>query len=427
MKHILFLAIFALSILSCLPKQNSIVNARTTMPNILFIIADDIGKDAMNGFLEGTIKPNTPNLDGIKSSGLSFNNFWVNPTCSPTRAAIITGKYGFRTGVQWAGDKLATTETTLQKHITTETNNTYATALIGKWHLSGNNSSFNPEDMGIDYFSGIMKGGTKDYNSWSLFEDGETTTQDQYITEKFTDLAINWVNKQDKPWFLWLAYTAPHTPFHAPPAHMHSQGDLPSYSRGTDAIPYYMAAIEAMDYQIGRLLKNLSPKERENTIIIFIGDNGTPRRVAQTPYKNKAKGTLYQGGVNTPMFVSGYGVTRKGIDNSLINNTDLFATISEITGSSTSEINDSKSFKPLLSTSKSHRDYIYTEMDNKGNSSWTIRNTNYKIIANASGIEKMFDLITDPNETNNLLENTLTNSETLAKETLQTELNTIRN
>lgn len=79
-------------------------------PNILLIIADDTGKDATQGFSEGSIKPNTPNLNKIKNEGLSFNNLWVNPTCSPTRASIITGKYGYRTGVKWANDRLDQTE-----------------------------------------------------------------------------------------------------------------------------------------------------------------------------------------------------------------------------------------------------------------------------------------------------------------------------
>ena len=84
-------------------SEEDIVNAQ---PNILFILADDMGKDATFGFSEGSIKPNTPNLNAIKNSGLSFNNFWVNPTCTPTRGSIITGKYGFRTGLKWAGDQI---------------------------------------------------------------------------------------------------------------------------------------------------------------------------------------------------------------------------------------------------------------------------------------------------------------------------------
>lgn len=399
----------------------------SSLPNILFIIADDMGKDAANGFSEGKIKPHTPHIDGIKKTGLSFNNFWVNPTCSPTRAAIITGKYGFRTNVVKVGNALSSSETILQKYISEQTNNAYTTALVGKWHLSGRKTTVNPEDFGIDYFAGIMKGGTRDYYSWNLYEDNTATTQTQYITEKFTDLSINWIKNQNKPWFLWLAYTAPHTPFHAPPKEMHSQGDLPQFSREQDAIPYYMAAIETMDYQIGRLLKNLPIKERENTVIIFIGDNGSPRRVAQAPYGKNTKGSLYQGGVNTPMYISGYGVTRRGEDNNLINNTDLFATISQIAGGSANQTHDSKSFKPLLTTSKIHRKFVYTEMIKNEENLQTIRNAQYKLISESSEPKEMYNLIIDPYETNNLLEVPLPSQLKKEKEKLEEYLRVIKN
>jgi arylsulfatase A-like enzyme len=142
---------------------------------------------------------------------------------------------------------------------------------------------------------------------------------------------------------------------------MHTQGDLPAYTDGLNPMPYYMAAIEAMDNQIGRLLENIPAEDRENTLIIFIGDNGTPNQVAQSPYSSSTvKNTLYQGGINTPMFVSGQGVTRTGTDDNLINGTDLFATIAEITGSATTEIHDSKSFKSLLASSGPFRGFQYS-------------------------------------------------------------------
>ena len=128
---------FVISISSCTEDDKSI---STGTPNILLIIADDLGKDAISGFTEGSIKPNTPNIDAIRNGGVTFNNFWVYPTCTPTRSSIITGKYGYRTDVKWAGDELAQSEVILQKHISNETNNAYASAIVGKWHLSGSNS-----------------------------------------------------------------------------------------------------------------------------------------------------------------------------------------------------------------------------------------------------------------------------------------------
>ena len=397
-------------------------------PNILFIIADDLGKDAINGFTEGSVKPNTPHIDAIRNNGLSFDNFWVYPTCTPTRASIITGKYGYHTDVKDAGDILSPTETTLQQYIKDNTGNQYASAIVGKWHLSGNQTLVNPEDFGIDYYSGLIRGAVDNYYQWQLTEDGVTSVQNQYITEVFTDLAIDWVNQQNKPWFLWLAYNAPHTPFHAPPVETHSQGDLPDYVEGNNPLPYYMAAIESMDYEIGKLMNSMSEEERENTIIIFIGDNGTPNQVAQSPYSsNKVKNTLYQGGINTPMFISGPGVNRRGVDTNLITGTDLFSTIAEIAGISVEEIHDSKSFKSLLSTSGQIRNYQYAEMDTGIIDAWTISNGEFKLLVGANGNEEMYDLSNDPYETNNLLQGILSAHQQNGKNLLEQELDRIRN
>ena len=421
----LLLVVFISS--SCTDNENKPNPVTTNTPNILLIIADDLGKDAINGFQEGTIKPTTPTIDAIRNAGLLFSNFWVNPTCTPTRSAIITGKYGYHTGVKGVGDELQSSETVIQKYINDNTNNSYATAVVGKWHLSGNNASFNPESFGINYYAGLIRGAVDDYYNWQLTEDGATRLQTKYATEVFTDLAIDWIKEQSKPWFLWLAYNAPHTPFHVPPSNMHSQGNLPAYSAGMDATPYYMAAIEAMDYQIGRFLENLSADERANTIIIFIGDNGTPNQVAQSPYTSTSvKGTLKQGGINTPLFISGSGVSKTGTNDNLLTGTDLFTTIAEIAGISVTDYHDSRSFKPLFSQSAATRDYQYSELKEGTIDSWTISDGIYKLILNSVGNEEMYHLSTDPYEKVNLLNDTLSAKEQNAKLALETELIDIR-
>lgn len=423
-----FVLLFIAALFSCTKDDVPDDADTSSSPNILLIIADDMGKDATQGFSEGSIKPNTPNLDKIRNGGLVFNNFWVNPTCSPTRASIITGKYGYRTGVKWANDELSQTEKILQKYINEEANNTYATAIVGKWHLSGEKPTINPESFGLDYYAGLVRGAPQDYYQWQLTEGGSGSLQTEYITKVFTDLSIDWINSQTKPWFLWLAYNAPHTPFHVPPNEMHSQGDLPSYTNGLDPMPYYMSAIEAMDFQIGKLFEGIPDDELDNTIIIFIGDNGTPNQVAQSPYSsNKVKGSLYQGGINVPLFVSGAGVSRIGEDDNLICSTDIFSTIAELAGVNVSEIHDSKSFKTLLNNEAEHRNFQYSEMNDGTDDLWTISNGEYKLIVNANGQEEMYDLKNDPYENNNLLVGTLTNNQASSKVALEEELLLIRN
>ena len=246
-----------------------------------------MSKDAIPNYTEGSLKANMPNLQSLISSGITFDNAWAYAVCSPTRASIITGKYGIKTGVLEVGGLISTTETTLQKYIDNNTSNAYATALIGKWHLSENIAD--PITMGVDYFAGILSGGIPNYNNWSLVENGVSSNTTEYATTKLTDLAINWVGTQTKPWFLWMAYNAPHTPFHLAPTDLHSQGNLATDAASIDAnpLPYYLSALEAMDAEMGRFLSSLSAEERANTVIIFIGDNGTPAKVVQSPYSRQ--------------------------------------------------------------------------------------------------------------------------------------------
>ncbi|MDC0118191.1 sulfatase-like hydrolase/transferase, partial [bacterium] len=335
-------------------------------PNILLIIADDMGLDATPGYSVGTSKPTMPNLQDLMNSGIRFNNVWSNPVCTPTRATILTGKYGFRTNVINVGDVLSTSETSLHKVLNTNASE-YSHAVIGKWHLSSDPT--HPTAMGVDYFAGLLGGGVQSYTNWDLNENGITTTSTAYTTTKFTDLAIDWVSAQSQPWFLWLAYNAPHTPFHLPPTNLHNQGDLPTDEASIDAnpLPYYHAMIEAMDSEMGRLLSTMTQEDRNNTLIIFVGDNGTPSEVVQVYKSNRAKGSIYQGGVNVPMVISGKNVTRVNeTEDALISTTDLFATIADVAaGTASYDSGDSRSFLDLLNSSNSKgRDFVYTEKSN---------------------------------------------------------------
>jgi arylsulfatase A-like enzyme len=405
-------------------KQDVSIESR---PNVILIIADDMGLDATPGYEIGSIKPKMPNLQALQKMGLAFTNFSTNPLCSPTRASIISGKYGYKTGVLTVDDILSNSEIILQKFINQNTQNSYATAVIGKWHLAGTSTTFNPESLGIDYYAGILSGGLPSYSNWTLREDGNSTPQTAYSTEKLTDLAKTWVSQQSKPFFLWLAYNAPHSPFHVPPANMHKQGNLSSNTADINAnpLPYYLASIEAMDYQIGQLLASLTTEQKANTVIIFIGDNGTPNQVAQTYSRNRVKSTVYQGGINTSLIVSGKGVERTGSDNSLLNSTDLFATIATICGVSTESYSDSKNFSSLFKASKTIREYAYSEVKDGSIDEYAIRNLKNKLIIKTNGSQEFYDLEKDPLETSNLNEK-LSNEEKTTKNQFLEELKKIR-
>ena len=198
----------ALSITTCLRQRSAPTEvpapARTAnTPNILLIIADDLGQDAFPAYGVGAEQPEMPSLARLARGGIRFTNFWTYPTCTPTRASIITGKHAFRTNVRKVDDELSRSETILQKFIDQKTSRRYKSAVIGKWHLS--KDAAHPNAMGLEHYAGLLSGGARDYSAWQLTENGKPRRSQEYITTKFTDLAAEWINAQEQPWFLWLA------------------------------------------------------------------------------------------------------------------------------------------------------------------------------------------------------------------------------
>lgn len=408
----------------------------TNRPNILFIIADDLGVDAVPRYPFGEQKPHMPTLERLMDEGIRFTNVWTNPVCSPTRAAILTGKYGYRTGVLNAEDagRINPDEHTIHRSLNELNDTPYQTSIIGKWHLSARNSPNVPQEMGIGYYAGLYTGGVESYNNWSLNINGESSNQTSYITTALTDLAIEWINAQESPWFCWLAYNAPHTPFHLPPATLHNQGDLPNDESSIEAnpLPYYLAMVESLDHEINRLFTSLNSTTLADTVIVFLGDNGSPGQVVQPPFSNgKAKGSLYQGGVHVPMVISGAGVSRQGVtEDALITNVDLHNTFLEIAGLEIQDGLDSQSFYPLLQNSGvNQRRFNYTEVlsSRPNRSGYTIGTEEYKLMVFDNGNQALYRYDADPNQTNNLLEENLDSDASAAYEALVSEANRIRN
>lgn len=404
-------------------------------PNIIFIIADDMGWDAFGNYPGMTgIKAHTPTLDSLSNNGITFLNFWTNPVCSPTRASLLTGKYNFRTGVGGVGAQanieLKNNETVIQKYINDKTHNKYANAVIGKWHLTRQNNNA-PEDFGIGYYSGIIRGVVPNYYKWTQTSAGQQQEVNIYTTTQLVNKSIEWIQQQQKPFFLWLAFNAPHVPFHRPPLELISNKELSDSPDSIKAnpLPYYLAALEAMDKEIERLILSLTPFQKENTVLVFIGDNGTFDAVIQSPYsKNQSKHSLFQGGINTPLIICGKEVTRKNVlETALVQTQDLFSTFADLAGTETSKYEDGISIKPLFThKNASKRTFVYSEQfgQNLPNADgYTIRNVNYKLIHLDNGNEMLFKLNEDPFEKNNLLSGSLTKD---AKKNLD-ELRKIKN
>jgi len=394
-----------------------------TQPNILLIISDDLGVDASNGYHAINSTLTTPNLDNLRNSGITFENAWASPVCSPTRSNIISGKYGTKTGVLGVPGILSTDHTSIFKAVEALTNGAYADAVFGKWHLGPNNNRDHPADHGVDYFGGSFGGAVQDYFDWAKTTNGVMSNVTEYATTHFTNDAINWINSQNQPWLVSMSYTAPHTPLHVPPESMYTINNTGNNYRK------YLAMIESLDFEIGRLLDNIPTDVLDNTIIIYIGDNGTPSSLLQDYPDGHGKGFLYQGGVRVPMIVAGAGVTRQGErEPALVHATDIHATILELVGADLpGGIYNSLSFKHLLDNQAGDtRTYNYGEVTMNGNQSWTIRNDEYKLINFVDSTQEFYNLLEDSLEFNDLMLGTLTDEQSIIKSELETEAAQIR-
>ena len=406
----------------------SIRLSATDTPNILFIIADDLGVDAIKGFNIGERHAITPNLDKLRESGITFTNVWATPVCAASRASFITGKYGKNNGVNSVPGFLSTEHKSIFKEISEQSNGLYKNCLAGKWHLAKNNNYQHPFEHGVQEFMGVLNNEVEDYYKWYKYENGITDTSFIYATKYFTDYAIKWIKKQEKPWFMWLAHVSPHTPLHVPPEGTFSVLNTDINKRK------YKAMIENMDYEIGRLLDSIPYEVLKNTVIAFIGDNGTPGNLISDFPENHGKQTVYQGGINVPLIIAGKGVTRKNVvENAMINASDFYATFSQIVNPEAfpgDTIFDSYSFKCLLNSSgTSKRKYNYMELganSNVPNNLYTVRNQQYKLIDLGNGMIEFYDLKADTFELNNLWHKTITANQERAKNELISLMTSIR-
>jgi arylsulfatase A-like enzyme len=393
-------------------------------PNILLIIADDMGVDALNGYDIGTVLPNTPNIDKLRETGVTFTNVWACPSCAPTRASMLLGEYGATSGINTVPGIVKPSEKSIFKEVAELTDSAYQVCVVGKWHNGIASNIEHPYSHGADDFMGVIGAGVDDYYNWTKVENHDTTTCTEYATTYFTDYAANWINQQTDPWIMWLAEVAPHTPYHVPPAELYTSEDVDSNQQK------YISMIEAMDYEIGRLLNSIPEDVLDNTVILFIGDNGTPGSVIQGFSSDKGKNTVYQGGVFVPLIVSGNGVTRiNEEEDAMINVSDFYATIAQIVDPEaypTNQVNDSYSFKHFLSSTEgTEREYNYMELGANltiTTDVYTIRNKQYKIIYDADGNKEMFDLIDDPFEESNLLDNELSDELLAIQQDLEEEM-----
>ncbi len=315
-------------------------------PNIVFILADDLGW--MDVSFNGSNFYKTPNIDRLAGEGMFFSDAYSNaPNCAPSRAALMSGQYSPRTGF-YTNHLSARGEPSWMAVIPTENhhqldhekitlaealkNNGYKTIHLGKWHL-GDTPEYYPEYQGFDVNVAGHKAG-KPYTYFSPYglpnlEDGP---DGEYLTDRLTNEAIKFMeeNKND-PFFVYMAYYSVHTPLQAPDSLVRKYIDGPHDNGQND--PCYAAMIESLDHNVGRILKSLDEFNlAENTIVVFYSDNGAMPAVAAHEPLRGFKGTLYEGGIRVPLIIKWPGRSAGLTSQVPVIGTDLYPTLLDLAG-----------------------------------------------------------------------------------------------
>ncbi len=306
-------------------------------PNIVIILADDLGY-ADVGFHGSDIK--TPHIDCIATEGVQFDEFYACPMCSPTRAGLMTGRYPIRFGLMRAVIPpqreygLPSEEFTMAEMLG-ESGYKYR-GIVGKWHLGHRQKKWLPKNQGFTFFEGCHNGAV-DY--FSQERNGERDWQELYnpspkegyTTDLIGDASVQFINSipKDEPFFLYVPFTAPHSPFQA------KTEDILKYPNREGKKQVYAAMVDCMDQNIGRIIKCIEKRgQLNNTFILFFSDNGGVKNVADNSPNRASKLTVYQGGINVvaaARWPTG-GVSGGKIISERMGYIDVLPTVMEIAG-----------------------------------------------------------------------------------------------
>ena len=388
--------------------------AASERPNILFLIADDLGW-ADVGWHGSEI--DTPNLDGLSRQGVILDQHYVTPMCSSTRACLLSGQYSTRFGLD-----SATNERVFPPGMTTLASALqslgYETGLTGKWHL-GSKPQWGPLQFGFTRSYGSFAGGVDQY--LHLYKRGPYQKtwhrNDQYVSEKghATDLiareAIRWIERSDRnhPWFIQVAFTAVHVPIQEPEKWIKNESRR-----------HYAAGATHMDHTIGEMMEAIERAgQKENTLIIFTSDNGgsgpwNPRGLYPGKYDpspvlgiNKPlrgrKGTVYEGGIRVPAFAHWPGKLPAGTTlPHPVHIVDWMPSILKLTGHPTAGQlpSDGRDIWPLLTKAEESPDprTLYFKRANN----FALRHGDWKLVTTGKEKQELFHLAVDPGETKDL-------------------------
>ncbi len=391
-------------------------------PNIVVIVADDLGF-ADVGF-NGAEDVLTPHIDDLAAAGTRFESLYVQPFCTPTRAAFMTGRYPIRYGLQTfvitPGQTygLPHSERTLASALQDVG---YKTYIIGKWHLGHADQSFWPQNRGFDYFYGTTLGEVDFYTkeragSVDWQRNGALLDEQGYFTDQLTRDAVRIIEQQstDKPFFLYLPHLAVHAPYQAPQHYIDRVSGIEDETRRV-----YAAMAAALDDSVGEVIAALERKGlRDNTLLLFFSDNGgiaeydaaaamakgdKPAPADNSPFRG-SKGGLYEGGVRSAAFINWPGRIEPGAIAEMVHVVDFFPTLVKLSSGSVESENalDGKDIWPVITgdAPSPHADILINAEIHRG----AVRKGRWKLVKNAAlpSSNELYDLESDVAERENL-------------------------
>ena len=317
---ILSILILLSTLISCVEKvKEKSSKPSIKKPNVILILADDQGWGDLSS--SGNTNLNTPNIDSLKSNGASFENFYVQPVCSPTRAELLTGRYFTRMGVyetSSGGERFNLNDTTIAELLKNEG---YHTAAFGKWH-NGMQPPYHPNSRGFEQFYGFASGHWGNYFSPMLENNGEIVKGNGYLVDDLTDKGLDFIDKNaSESFFLYLPYNTPHSPMQVPDTYWdrmkHKSLELLSEADVEEDLQFTKAAlamVENIDDNVGRVIDKITKLGLdEDTIIIYLSDNG-PNAYRWNDGMRGKKGSVDEGGVRTPFYIQWAKHIEKGIN-----------------------------------------------------------------------------------------------------------------
>ena len=368
-------------------------------PNILLILLDDLGYADLS--CQGSPDIRTPNIDALAQSGIRFTDGYVPASvCGPSRASLMTGKYSASFGLQGNGEAevgIPLEHKNIAEYLKTAG---YATQAIGKWHLGEHSPDQTPLARGFDDFFGMLGGST----FYFPFSEGGAKWNEQhhktpqqrnnqvlgvgdyppetYLTDLYTDEAVRFVRqKRDNPFFIYLAYNAPHGPVQAPDKYMNRNLHVPDGTRRKLA-----GAMTAVDDGIGKVIDTLKDHGLyESTLIVLLSDNGGPTKVnasLNTPLRG-VKGDVWEGGIRVPFMIAWPGTIKPGqVLDTPISSIDLLPTFLAVAGVETRDSLDGVDLLPWLKGNPSgipHEDLFFWRGGRRAVRSGNIKLTNAQL------------------------------------------------